>query len=244
MAEDQLQPEVEMAAGGEVEAPEVQTEIAGKSYSEGEVQDLLKALKSEREARKAGEKSLKDKSSQLEQLKGIDPEQYAKLQAESAKRAELEAELGAKVESIEKSYADQLAVAKQQQEAATSQVQHLQLQWAFEKQFAQAGGRPGEFTELAFSKLRDQIKLEDDGNVAVVDKSGAYVVDDKGKRVNPSEWLQQFKSHALLGYTFQAERGSGSGHLGNSGASLAQGADMHSLSTAELFAQAFGKKLP
>lgn len=240
MAEEQQTPDVELATGGDVEAP-AEEQVTAKTYSENEVQDLLKALKSEREARRSGEKSLKEKAAQLEQLKGIDPEQYAKLVAESAKRAELEAELGAKVESIEKSYADQLRAAKAQQEEADSKVRHLQKQWAFEKAFGAAGGRPGEFTELAFMKLQDQIKLEDDGSVSVIDKSGAYVQDDKGKRVNPSEWLKQFKSHQLLGYTFQAERGAGSGLQGHQGATLAQGADMHNLSTADLFAQAFGK---
>ena len=246
MAEEQQLPDAEMVAGGEVETPATTPEIetpAGKSYSEAEVQDLLKALKSEREARRNGEKSLKEKAAQLQQLEGIDPEVYARLQAESAKRAELEAELGAKVESIEKSYADQLAAAKQQQEKASTQVKHLQKQWAFEKVFAEAGGRPGEFTELAFTKLQDQFKLEDDGQVAVIDKAGAYVVDDKGKRVKPSEWLAQFKSHQLLGYTFAPERGAGSGLHAHQGATLAQGADMHSMSTSELFAQAFGKNI-
>ena len=244
MAEEQQIPDVELMAGGEVETPNDETitqSAGGKSYSEGEVQDLLKALKSEREARRSGEKSLKEKAAQLQQLEGIDPETYARLQAESSKRAELEAELGAKVESIEKSYADQLRAAKTQQEQADSKVQHLQKQWAFEKAFATAGGRPGEFTELAFMKLQDQMKLEDDGTVSIVDKAGAYVQDDKGKRVNPSEWLKQFKSHQLLGYTFQPERGAGSGLHGHQGATLAQGADMHNMSTADLFNQAFGK---
>ena len=101
-----------LAAGGQVEEA-TQSAEAQKTYSESEVADLLKALKSEREARKTNEKSLKEKAAQLAQLEGIDPEVYAKLQAESAKRAELEAELAGKVGAIEKSYADQLAAAEQ-----------------------------------------------------------------------------------------------------------------------------------
>lgn len=232
----------ELQAGGDVVSDD--NAASQKTYSEGEVQDLLSALKSEREARRANEKSLKESKAQLQQLEGIDPEVYARLQAESAKRAELEAELGAKVEGIEKSYADQLAAAKAQQEEATLQVKQLQKQWGFEKVFAEAGGRPGEFTELAFTKLSNQLKLEDDGTVSVVDpKSGSYVMDDKGKRVSPSEWLKQFKGHALLGYCFQPERGAGSGLVPHPGTALSQGADMHSLSTQELFSQAFGRKV-
>ena len=230
------------ATGGEVSTETAAAE-AQKSYSENEVQDLLKALKSEREARKQNEKSLKEKASQLAQLEGIDPEVYAKLQAESAKRAELEAELAGKVGAIEKSYADQLAAAKREQEVASTQVSELQKKYAFERAFATAGGRGGEFTDLAYTKLQGEFKLEDDGTVAVIDKAGAYVVDDKGKRVDPAEYLKQYKGHQLLGYTFQAERGAGSGLHPHPGTSLAQGADMHSLSTAELFGQAFGRKM-
>lgn len=232
-----------LAAGGQVEEATTPVAEAQKTYSETEVQDLLKALKSEREARKTNEKSLKEKAAQLAQLEGIDPEVYAKLQAESAKRAELEAELAGKVGAIEKSYADQLAAAKAEQETAANQVHELQKKYAFERAFASAGGRGGEFTDLAYTKLQDEFRLEDDGTVAVVDKAGAYVVDDKGKRVDPSEYLKQYKGHQLLGYTFQAERGAGSGLQPHPGTSLANGADMHSLSTAELFAQAWGRKI-
>lgn len=231
-----------VATGGQVEESISSPPEGQKTYSENEVQDLLKALKSEREARKSNEKSLKEKASQLAQLEGIDPEVYAKLQAESAKRAELEAELAGKVGAIEKSYAEQLATAKREQEAASSQVLELQKRYAFEAAFAAAGGRSGEFAELAYTKLRDQFKLEEDGTVTVVDKAGAYVVDDKGQRVDPAEYLKTFKGHQLLGYTFEAERGAGSGLVPHPGTALANGADMHSLTTSELFAQAFGRK--
>lgn len=241
---EELNPQTpeEISIGGEVQA-EAATAEAQKSYSENEVQDLLKALKSEREARKANEKSLKESKSQLAQLEGIDPETYARLQAESAKRAELEAELAGKVGAIEKSYADQLAAAKAEQESAATQVSELQKKYAFERAFASAGGRGGEFTDLAYTKLQGEFKLMDDGTVAVVDKAGAFVVDDKGKRVDPAEHLKQYKGHQLLGYTFQAERGAGSGLVPHPGTSLANGADMHSLSTSELFGQAFGRKV-
>ena len=231
------------ATGGQVTEETAPEASAQKTYTESEVQDLMSALKSERAARKENEKSLKEKASQLAQLEGIDPETYAKLQAESAKRAELEAELAGKIGAIEKSYADQLAQARREQEAASSQVHQLQKKYAFERAFSGAGGRGGEFTDLAYSKLSDQFKLEADGTVAVVDGSGAYVVDDKGKRVNPSEFLKGFKGHQLLGYTFEPERGAGSGLHPHPGSSLANGADMHSMSTADLFSQAFGRKL-
>lgn len=231
-------PEMEAQAASELEA---QTPDESEIYSKGDIEDLLKALRAERDLNKANSKALKEAKLQLTQLEGVDPELHARLVAESAKRAELEAETHARVQSIEKSYSDQLAAAKQQQEAAASQVQHLQKQWAFEKAFAEAGGRGGRFTELAFRELGDQVKLEPDGNLAIVDRSGAYVLED-GKRVKPSEWLKQYKSDEVVGYWFQAERGAGSGLMPQPGTALANGADMHSLKTSELFAQAFARK--
>jgi hypothetical protein len=228
------------ALGAQVEET---TAEAQKSFSETEVADLLKALKSERAANKTNEKALKEKASQLAQLEGIDPEVHAKLLAESAKRAELEAETAARVGAIEKSYADQLASAKREQEQASVQVLELQKKYAFERAFAAAGGRGGEFTDLAYTKLQNEFRLEEDGTVAVIDKSGAYTVDDKGKRVDPADHLKQYKGHQLLGYTFEPERGAGSGLQAHPGSALANGADMHSLSTAELFGQAFGRKI-
>ena len=47
----------------------------GKAYSEDEVQNLLKALKSEREARKIYEKEVKEKAAQLEKFAQINPEE-------------------------------------------------------------------------------------------------------------------------------------------------------------------------
>jgi len=242
MSEELNTPATETEAGGQVEESTTPAAEAQKSYSESEVADLLKALKSERAANKTNEKALKEKAAQLAQLEGIDPEVHAKLLAESAKRAELEAETAARVGAIEKSYAEQLANAKREQEVASTQVLELQKRYAFERAFASAGGRGGDFTDLAYTKLQGEFKLEEDGTVAVVDKSGAYVVDDKGKRVNPAEHLKQYKGHQLLGYTFEPERGAGSGLQAHPGTALANGADMHSLTTAELFGQAFGRK--
>lgn len=223
----------ETAAAGTDETKEV--------YSADELKDLMNALRSEREANKTNAKQLKELQRQLQQLEGVDPELHAKLLADAAKRSELEAETAARVTQIEKSYAEQLAEAKAQQEAAASQVQQLQKQWAFEREFAAAGGRAGKFTELAFRELADQVKLEPDGTLAVVDKSGAYVLDE-GKRVKPSEWLKRFKSDEVLGYWFASERGAGSGLSPQPGTALANGADMHSLKTSELFMQGFARK--
>ncbi len=241
MADDKTQAaEMEAQAASSTET-EPQLPDEGDTYSKGDIEDLLKALRAERDLNKANSRALKEAKTQLQKLESVDPDLHARLVAESAKRAELEAETAARVQSIEKSYGEQLATAKQQQEAASQQVQHLQKQWAFEKAFTEAGGRSGRFTELAFRELGERVKLEADGSLAVVDKSGAYVLED-GKRVKPAEWLKAYKSDEVVGYWFQAERGSGSGLAPQPGTALASGADMHSLSTSELFMQGFARK--
>lgn len=241
MADDKTQATEMEAQGSAGIESETQLPDETDTYSKGDIEDLLKALRAERDLNKANAKALREAKSQLAQLEGVDPELHAKLVAEAAKRQELEAETQARVQSIEKSYSEQLAAAKQQQEAAASQVAHLQKQWAFEKAFTEAGGRSGRFTELAFRELGDRVKLESDGSLAVVDKSGAYVLED-GKRVKPAEWLKTFKADEVVGYWFQAERGAGSGLAPQPGTALANGADMHSLSTSELFMQGFARK--
>lgn len=211
-----------------------------QTYTADEIQDLMKALRAERDLNKASGKALKEAKTQLAQLEGVDPELHAKLVAESAKRQELEAETMARVSSIEKSYSDQLSAAKAEQAEANQQVAYLQKQWAFEKAFAEAGGRGGRFTELAFRELGEKFKLEDDGSLAVIDKSGAYVLDD-GKRVKPAEFLKNYKSDEVVGYWFANERGAGSGLTPQPGSALANGANMHDLNTSELFLQSFGR---
>lgn len=223
-------------------AVETTTDNAEKeTYTGEEVKDLISTVRATRQERSAMEKALKEAKAQLAQLEGVDPELYAKLMAESAKRTELEAETAARVQTIEKNYSEQLAAAKQQQEAAAAEVQQLQKQWAFEKAFTKAGGRSGRFTELAFRELGDQVQLESDGSLAIVDKDGGYVLED-GKRVEPSDWLKKFKGDEVVGYWFQPERGAGAGLGPQPGSALANGANMHELSTSELFAQGFARK--
>ncbi len=211
-----------------------------ETYTASEIQDLMKALRAERDLNKVNNKALKEAKTQLAQLEGVDPELHAKLVAESAKRQELEAETAARVSSIEKSYSEQLSAAKEQQEKASQEVQYLQKQWAFEKAFAEAGGRGGRFTELAFRELGERFKLEDDGDLAVIDRSGAYVLED-GKRVKASEFLKTYKGDEVVGYWFASERGAGSGLTPQPGSQLSNGANMHELSTSELFMQGFGR---
>ena len=232
--------------GGQVDAPaneatEAEIPEGQNSFSKDQVDDLLTALRSERSARRTNEKQLKEMSAQLDQLKGIDPEQYAKLQAEAAKRAELESSLKDQSGSIEKNYAEQLHAAEEAKKNSNRQVLDLQKRHAFEQALATAGGRGGKWTATVYAEVQDSIRLEEDGSITVVDKSGAYILED-GKRVEPSDWLKQFKSDEFLGYAFKPERGAGSGLMEHPGTRIGSGGDIHNMSKEELFAQAFKVK--
>jgi hypothetical protein len=239
---DELQPTAPVMGDQVAEDAPKENEIPEtNSYSKDQVDDLLSALRSERKARKDNEKQLKEMATQLEQLKGIDPEQHAKLQAEAAKRAELEAALKDQIGSIEKTYAAQLAEADASKKKANLQVLELQKRHAFEQALATAGGRGGKWTDTVYAELGGQFKLEEDGTVSVVDKSGAYVLED-GKRIKPEAYLKGFKSDDFLGYAFKPERGAGSGLMDLPGARIGNSQDLHSMSKDELFRSGFGVK--
>ncbi len=228
--------ESEASAKKDSEIPEDQN-----SFSKDQVDDLLTALRSERSARKSGEKQLKELGAQLDQLKGIDPEVHSKLVAESAKRAELESALKDQIGSIEKNYAEQLHVAEEAKKAANDEVLGLRKLHAFETALAAAGGRGGKWTATVYAEVSDSIKLEEDGSITVIDKSGAYILED-GKRVEPADWLKQFKSDEFLGYAFKPERGFASGMMEMPGTRIGNGTDLHSMSKEELFNQGFKVK--
>ena len=86
-------------------APEAAAPASASSGEEmmprSEAENLLKALKAEREARKQYERDLKDSKSQLEKFAEINPEEYTKLQQEAAEAARLQAQWGEARDAIE-----------------------------------------------------------------------------------------------------------------------------------------------
>ena len=76
-----------------------------------DAENLLKALKAEREARKQYERDLKESKSQLEKFAEINPDEYTKLQAEAAEAARVQAQFGEAKEAIELKYSKQAEAA-------------------------------------------------------------------------------------------------------------------------------------
>ena len=110
MADENMTPETEVKAS----TPSAGDDMMPRS----EAENLLKALKAEREARKQYERDLKETKSQLDKFAEINPDEYTKLQAEAAEAARLQAQWGEARDAIETKYSQQAQEARQEAEAA------------------------------------------------------------------------------------------------------------------------------
>lgn len=219
----------------------------GKAYSEDEVQNLLKALKSEREARKIYEKEVKEKAAQLEKFAQINPDEYRKLQEEASIAAREKAAADERTALLEEKYGGQAAEAAKKAEAAHRELQEFRKRYALEKVFFAAGGRTDSadgvsFFDMLANQIGGQFRLEVDGSVTVIDNAGDPILDkDSGRRVNPEDYLGQFKTHPIYGTFFKGNKGSGAGiGYGGTDSNGVTGEDLSSLSRDELFQRAFG----
>jgi hypothetical protein len=229
----------------EMEAP-VTTQSEAQTFSEGDVQNLMKALKAEREARKNFEKEAKERASQLERFANINPEEYSKLQEEVARAAQLQAQYGEAREAIEAKYSKQAEEAASKATAAEQSLQELRKKYALEKVFFAAGGRTDaadgvSFFDMLANQVGNRFRQEADGSLTVLDGQGDPILDkESGKRISPEDYIATFKSHPVYGTFFVGQKGSGSG-LGYGGvdASGRPVQDLSDLSSSELFQTAF-----
>jgi hypothetical protein len=243
---EENQSALEMSANPANEQPV--GEISGnRSYSEEEVQNLLKALKSEREARKVYEKEVKEKSVLLEKFADTDPEEFRKLQEEVATAAREKAAVEERTALLEEKYGSQAAEAIKERETATRELQEFRKRYALEKVFFAAGGRTDSADNVSFfdmlaNQIGSKFRLEKDGSITVVDNAGDPVLDkESGRRISPEDYLSQFKTHPIYGTFFKGNKGSGAGiGYGGTDSNGMTTEDLGSLSRDELFLKAFG----
>jgi actin-related protein len=242
--EDQQQLETGGAGASETTSSD---QNESRNYSEEEVQNLLKALKAERESRKIYEKEVKEKSQQLEKFAQINPDEYRKLQEEAAIAAREKAAADERTALLEEKYGAQAAEALKQRDERTKELLEFRKRYALEKVFFAAGGRTDSadgvsFFDMLANQIGNQFRLEPDGNITVVDYQGDPVLDkDSGRRITPEDYLSKFKTHAIYGTFFKGNKGSGAGiGYGGTNASGMPTEDLHALSSEELFQKAFG----
>lgn len=216
-----------------------------ESYSKEEVSKLLKALNSERDARKAQEKALKESAARLQKLEDVDPDLHKQLLQDQARRAELDAEMEVREAERQRNYEQMKQESSAREKKLQGQISHMQRHRAFEGLFSSAGGKGGKFLDTAFNSIGDKLRLEADGSFTVIDGNGDPLLDEEsGKRVDPKEWVQQYKSDDFLGFCFEPEQGYGTGATNQPGQRRDTGtmSDYANLSTSELFARTFGRK--
>ena len=212
-----------------------------------EAENLLKALKSEREARKQYERDLKETKTQLERFAEINPDEYTKLQKEAAEAAALQANFGAAQEAIEAKYSAQAQEAAKEAAAAKAALADYQKKYALEKVFYAAGGRTDaadgvSFFDMMAQQVGGNFRQEADGSLTVVDAAGDPVLDkESGKRISAEDFIASYKVHPIYGTFFKGAKGAGAGiGYGGTDANGMPTEDLSSLSREELFKRAFG----
>jgi len=218
-----------------------------KTYSPDEVANLMKALRSEREARKTYERQIKEKEQQLEKFAEINPAEYQKLQADAARAAEIESRYGESIRAIEEKYGRQAAEAEAKAREAETQINEFKKRYALEKVFNSAGGRTDaadgvSFFDMFAEQLSNRFRQEYDGSLTVVDAQGDPILDSEtGKRITPEEYIASFKIHPVYGTFFKGVKGSGAGlNYAGTDSNGMPVEDLAGLSRDELFMRAFG----
>lgn len=219
---------------------------AGELIPKKEVDNLLKALKAERESRKQYEKELREKQAQLEKFAEINPNEYRRLQEEAAiaERERLAAE--ERTALLEEKYGAQAAEANRKAEGYQTELKEFRKRYALEKVFFAAGGRTDaadgvSFFDMLADRLGSNFRLEPNGSITVVDSNGDPVLDNEtGRRIEPEDYLSNFKTHPIYGTFFRGARGSGAGiGLGGTDANGIAGDDFMDLSPDAMFERSF-----
>ena len=243
MSEENLN--LDVNPGVEADQVDASPSTEQDSYSKEEVSKLLKALHSERDARKAQEKALKESASKLQSLEGIDKATYDRLQEESARRAEAEATFEARELDRQKAFESMRQEAAIRERKLEGQISHMNRHRAFEGLFSAAGGKGGRFLDTAFDTVGKNLRLEENGGFTVIDSNGDPMLDEEsGKRIDAKEWIGQYKSDDFLGFCFEPEQGYGAGATNHPSQRRDTGSmnDFQGLSTAEIFSRSFGSK--
>ena len=232
-------------------APEATTSAPAGSGEEmmprAEAENLLKALKAEREARKQYERDLKETKGQLEKFAEINPEEYRSLQEEAAEAARLQAQWGEVRDAMETKYSGQAQEAIRRADAADAALASYKKKYALEKVFNSAGGRTDatgstSFFDLLVDQVGTSFRHEPDGSLTVIDHAGDPVMNkETGLRITPEEHMASYKRDPVYGTFFKGAKGAGAG-IGFSGtdATGATVEDLSSMSRDEMFKRAFG----
>jgi len=197
--------------------------------------------------RSEAEKQVKEQAAQLERFADVNPDEWASMQAEAAKAAQLQAQFGEAKEAIELKYSQQAEAAAKEAAAAKAALADYQKKYALEKVFFAAGGRTDSadgvsFFDMMAQQIGNNFRQEADGSLTVVDAAGDPILDkESGKRISAQDYVASYKAHPIYGTFFKGQKGAGAGiGYGGTDANGMPKADYSSMSPDELFQAAFG----
>lgn len=246
MSDENMTPEMEVKAPATPSEAPAASAASEDMMPRAEAENLLKALKAEREARKQYERELKESKSHLEKFAEINPDEYTKLQQEAAEAARLQAQWGEARDAIENKYSQQAQEARKEAEEAKTALAAYRKRTAMEKVFFAAGGRSDaadgiSFFDMMAENMGNRFRQEADGSLTVVDSAGDPMLDkESGKRISPEDYMASFKIHPIYGTFFKGAKGAGAGiGYGGTDANGMPVEDLTGLSPEEMFLRAF-----
>lgn len=238
MADENMTPETEVTS-----TPQAPTEDL---IPRSDAENLLKALKAERESRKQYEKQVKEQAAQLERFADVNPDEWTSMQAEAAKAAQLQAQFSESRDAIELKYSQQAEASAKEAAAAKADLQEYRKKYALEKVFQEAGGRTDaadgvSFFDMMAQQIGGNFRQEPDGSLTVVDAAGDPVLDkESGKRISAADFIGSYKVHPIYGTFFKGTKGAGAGiGYGGTDANGVVTEDFSGLTAEQMFARAF-----
>ncbi len=238
MADENMTPETEVTATPQTSNDDL--------MPRSDAENLLKALKAERESRKQYEKQVKEQAAQLERFADVNPDEWTSMQAEAAKAAQLQAQFGEAKEAIELKYSKQAEAAAIEATAAKNALADYQKKYALEKVFHEAGGRTDaadgvSFFDMMAAQVGGNFRQESDGSLTVVDAAGDPVLDkESGKRISAADFIGAYKVHPIYGTFFKGTKGAGAGiGYGGTDANGVVSQDFGALTADQMFQEAF-----
>ena len=188
-----------------------------------DVENLMSALKKERETRESLQKQLNEKATkekelqiQLDRVKAIDPDQFQKLKEQQTKRDEEDLVLRREYEKAKQYLLTETETAHKQTAELKKQYDNLKTRTAIEKAFFEAGGRKSSFdlsaqgtvdispVEGILSILQNRIKLEEDGKIVFLNDVGSAEINSEGRTKTIGEKMIELRKGSM-GALFEPE---------------------------------------
>lgn len=188
-----------------------------------DVENLMSALKKERETRESLQKQLNEKATkekelqvQLDRVKAIDPDQFQKLKEEQTRRDEQDLVRRQDYEKAKQHLLTETEMARKQTAELRNQYNNLLTRTAIEKAFFEAGGRKSSFdlsaqgdedlspVEGILSIFQNRIKLEEDGRIVFLNTSGNVEINSEGRPKTLGEKMIELRKGSM-GALFEPE---------------------------------------